>query len=139
MQEWNVTNKIQKENKNITPIIIPIIIYIGHEKIKINNKKNNRIGDYIFKNYNINLDYNLIDINKLSTKFLIQKGTMISYMMLIEKLKNTKETNQVIETIILNTDNKNKLNIIKDIIKSNDILNEEEKKQLLYIIDNKEG
>ena len=65
MQEWNITNKIRGENKY--PVIVPIIIYTGKKKINLRNKKQiKQMEDYIFKNYNLSLNYNLIDINKIS-------------------------------------------------------------------------
>lgn len=89
MQEWNITNKIRGENKY--PVIVPIIIYTGKKKINLRNKKQiKQMEDYIFKNYNLGLNYNLIDINKISISFLQHKSSVITYVMLQEKLKNEK-------------------------------------------------
>ena len=90
MQEWNITNKIRGESKY--PVIVPIIIYAGTKKINnksIQNKK--QIGDYIFKNYNINLNYNLIDINKTSIEFLLKCNNLVAFGMILEKSKDKIE------------------------------------------------
>ena len=90
MQEWNITNKIRGENKY--PVIVPIIIYAGTRKK--NNKciqNNNQIGDFIFKNYNISLNYNLIDINKLSIEFLLKSNNFVTFGMILEKSKDKIE------------------------------------------------
>lgn len=90
MQEWNITNKIRGENKY--PVIVPIIIYAGTKRI--NNKciqNKNQIGDFIFKNYNINLNYTLIDINKLSIEFLLKRNNPVAFGMILEKSKDKIE------------------------------------------------
>lgn len=90
MQEWNITNKIRGESKY--PVIVPIIIYAGTKKINnksIQNKK--QIGDYIFNNYNINLNYNLIDINKTSIEFLLKCNNLVAFGMILEKSKDKIE------------------------------------------------
>ena len=90
MQTWTMNNKIKRENSY--PIIIPIIIYTGSEKIKCKTTDNKSIGDYIFKNYNIDLNYNLIDINKIPENTLIKINAKFSNEMLMQKLKNKKES-----------------------------------------------
>ena len=90
MQEWNITNKIRGESKY--PVMVPIIIYAGTRKI--NNKciqNKNQIGDFIFKNYNISLNYNLIDINKLSIEFLLKRNNLVAFGMILEKSKDKIE------------------------------------------------
>ena len=90
MQEWNISNKIRRENKY--PVIVPILIYAGTRKI--NNKciqNKNQIGDFIFKNYNISLNYNLIDINKLSIDFLLKQNNLVAFGMILEKSKDKIE------------------------------------------------
>lgn len=90
MQEWNITNKIRGENKY--PVIVPIIIYAGTKRI--NNKciqNKNQIGYFIFKNYNINLNYTLIDINKLSIEFLLKRNNPVAFGMILEKSKDKIE------------------------------------------------
>lgn len=105
MQEWNITNKIRGESKY--PVIAPIIIYAGTKKINnkcIQNKK--QIGDYIFKNYNINLNYNLIDINKTSIEFLLKRNSLVAFGMILEKSKNKIELQNNLIKILEKNDKK---------------------------------
>ncbi len=53
--------------------------------------KEKQISDYVFENYKIDLEYNLIEINKLSKSFLLQKQSLFGYGMIIEKSKNKQE------------------------------------------------
>lgn len=115
IQEWSRTRKIKKETRY--PIIVPIIIYTGNEKWKIpKNFREKQIGDYVFENYKIGLEYNLIEINKLSTKFLLQKGSMFSNGMIIEKSRNRQELKENIDIIIKNIKDKEQLEKLKGII-----------------------
>lgn len=115
MQEWNKTNKIRKETRY--PIVVPIIIYTGDEKWKIpKNFREKQIGDYVFKNYKIDLEYNLIEINKMSTKFLLEKRSMFGYGMIIEKSKDKLELKENLELIVKNMKNKKQLEEIRNII-----------------------
>ena len=115
MQEWSKTNKIGRETRY--PIVVPIIIYTGDEKWKIpKNFKEKQIGDYVFENYKINLEYNLIEINKMSTKFLLEKRSMFGYGMIIEKSKDKLELKNNLEIIVRNMKNKKQLEEIRNII-----------------------
>lgn len=115
MQEWSKRNKIGRETRY--PIVVPIIIYTGDEKWKIpKNFKEKQIGDYVFENYKINLEYNLIEINKMSTKFLLEKRSMFGYGMIIEKSKDTIELKNNLDIIVKNIRNKRQLEEMRDII-----------------------
>lgn len=136
MQEWNKTNKIRKETRY--PIVVPIIIYTGDEKWKkpkIFREK--QIGDYVFENYKIDLEYNLIEINKMSTKFLLEKRSMFGYRMIIEKSKDKLELKKNLELIVKNMKNKKQLEEIRNIILYllNDSLEEGSIQELLEKID----
>lgn len=136
MQEWNKTNKIKKETTY--PIVVPIIIYTGDEKWKkpkIFREK--QIGDYVFENYKIDLEYNLIEINKMSTKFLLEKRSMFGYRMIIEKSKDKLELKENLELIVKNMKNKKQLEEIRNIILYllNDSLEEGSIQELLEKID----
>ena len=105
MQEWNITNKIRGESKY--PVIVPIIIYAGTKKINNKSIQNkNQIGDYIFKNYNINLNYSLIDINKLSIEFLLKCNNLVAFGMILEKSKNKNELQNNLIKILEKNDKK---------------------------------
>lgn len=136
MQEWSRARKIKRETKY--PIVVPIIIYTGNEKWKIpKNFKEKQIGDYVFENYKIDLEYNLIEINKLSTKFLLQKRTMFGYGMIIEKSKDKEELKENLEIIVEHIKHKEQLDKIKDMLLYllNNSLEEGTKEELLKRID----
>lgn len=132
MQEWSKSKKIKKETKY--PIIVPIIIYTGSEKWKMSkNFKEKQIGDYVYENYKISLEYNLIEISKLSTKFLLEKRSMFGYGMIIEKARNRQELKENLDIIIKNTKEREQLKKLKEIILylMEDSLEEALKKELL--------
>ena len=87
MQEWGKNKKTHKIVRY--PIIVPIIIYTGSQKWKIEKKEKD-----IDKRYKMQIDYNLIDINKISKQTLLEKNTMFGYTMFLEKVKNKKERMQ---------------------------------------------
>lgn len=136
MQEWSRTRKIKRETKY--PIIVPIIIYTGNEKWKIpKNFKEKQIGDYVFENYKIDLEYNLVEINKLSKKFLLQKRSLFGYGMIIEKSKNKQELRENLGMIVEHIKNKDQLDEIKNIILYllNDSLEEGAREELIEKIE----
>lgn len=132
IQEWKKSRKIRQETRY--PIIVPIIIYTGNDKWKIpRNFSEKQIGDYVFENYKINLEYNLIEINKLSKTFLLQKQSLFGYGMIIEKSKNKQELKENLELIVKHVKNKEQLDEIRNMILYllNDSLEEGAKDELL--------
>ena len=132
IQEWKKSKKINQNTRY--PIIVPIIIYTGNEKWKIpKNFKEKQISDYVFENYKIDLEYNLIEINKLSKSFLLQKQSLFGYGMIIEKSKNKQELKENLELIVKHAKNKKQLYEISNIIYYllNDTLEEVTKNELL--------
>ncbi len=80
--------------------------------------------------------YNLIDINNLTEKELLEDDTFITKMMLIEKSKNTEETVETIEKVIERTKEEDKdvlIRIIKIVLKEK--LGEDEVKRLVNKIE----
>ena len=115
MQEWS-RNK-RNEINILYPIIVPIIIYTGERVWKIpKNFKDKQISNYVFENYKIDLQYNLIDINKLTTSFLLQQKTMFGYGIIIEKSKNKDELRHNINLIIDDIKTKEQLELLREII-----------------------
>ena len=132
MQEWSKKQKIKKETKY--PIIVPIIIYTGIEKWRIpKNFKEKQISSCVFENYKIDLEYNLIEINKISTKFLLKKRSLFGYGMILEKSKNKKELKENLELVIKNIRKKEQLEQIENIVLFllNDSLEEGAEEELL--------
>lgn len=98
--DWNSSVKIKKGIKY--PIVVPIVIYTGTDKWNIsNNFSEMQVSDYVFKNYKIDFKYNVIEINKLSSKSLIQKNTLFSYAMALAKTINYEEFKEVLNRILL--------------------------------------
>lgn len=86
IQAWSRNKKFGKSIEY--PVIVPIVIYTGNVKWNVQKaRKENQIGNYILERNNIELEYNLIDINRISSKFLIHKNSEFSRLMLMEKSK----------------------------------------------------
>ena len=98
MQEY--ISKFKYEEENRYPIIIPILIYTGEKKIYKNIIKKDRekkIGEYVFENYEMDFEYNLIDLNRYNLKYLIEKNTLISYVMILEKADKIEEIKEILK------------------------------------------
>lgn len=115
MQEWSRNKKM---GKNMSyPIVVPIVIYTGSQKWKMPKKvREKRIGNYVFERYQIELEYNFVDINKLPRQILLQRDSMFSYMMFLEKAESNEELIKNLETIIQSTQNKKILEELVNII-----------------------
>ncbi len=75
IQDWNRSKNIEKNKKY--PIIVPIVIYAGDSKWNITEYSNQRqFNDYIFEISKIKLEYNLVDINKISKQTLLEQNSM---------------------------------------------------------------
>lgn len=138
MQEWCRNKRIEKIHGY--PIIVPIVIYTGEQKWKIpRNFKEKKISNYVFERYKINVEYNLIDINKLTKQFLLEKNTMFGYIMSIEKSESKQELIESLNNIIKTTRDKEKLNELTNIVRYllDDLLEDEVKEQILEKIKSK--
>ena len=115
IQEWSKNKKVKKLTRY--PIVVPIVIYTGESKWKVSiNFKDKQIATNVFDRYKIDIEYNLIDINKLTEKFLLEQDTMFGYAMMLEKSKNKKELGENLTKIIKNTNDVEKLTEIANII-----------------------
>ena len=111
-------NKIKTKNYKL-PLVISIVLYTGNRKWNA--------AEYLQKSQetlrNIKEDvgkYNLIDVNNLTEKELLEDDTFITKMMLIEKSKNTEETVEIFEKVIERTKEEDKdvlIRIIKIVFK----------------------
>lgn len=138
MQEWNLTNKIRGENKY--PVIVPILIYTGNKKINNIGKNNSgKISDYIFKNYDINLNYNLIDINKININYLKNKNSLLSNGIIIEKSKDKKELQNNVEKLIEGIKDRTEYKEVKRLLNYIPLNYFNNIKTLLKKIENKKG
>lgn len=76
IKKWNEEEK--NENKRY-PIVIPIVIYIGNKKWKINSYNiTNKINYTQYEKNRINFSYNVIDINLLDIKKLQRMSSYIA-------------------------------------------------------------
>ena len=115
MQEWSKTKKIKRETRY--PIIVPIVIYTGMERWRIPKKfKEKQISNSVFENNKIDIEYNLVEINKLSVQFLLKKRSLFACGMILEKSKNEKELKENVESIVKTVKDKKLLEEIKNII-----------------------
>ena len=139
-------NKIKTKNYKL-PLVISIVLYTGNRKWNA--------AEYLQKSQetlrNIKEDvgkYNLIDVNNLTEKELLEDDTFITKMMLIEKSKNTEETVETLEKVIERTKEEDKdvlIRIIKIVFKEklgdNEVerlvnkIEEGRKKEVLAVVD----
>ncbi len=140
MREYNMNKKM---GKNMSyPIIVPIVIYTGNQKWKMPKKgKEKQISNYVFERYQIDLEYNFIDINKIPKQILLEKNTMFGYSMFLEKSESYEELIENLDIMIETIKNKEKLKELANIISYllNDVLEEKVQKQLLQKIERKVG
>ena len=93
------------------PRIIPIVLYTGNQKWTVNTSfAESVVEDQRGKCENIDIRYNLIDINIYDDKELLDEGTMLTYAMLMEKSRNNKEIIDYIGKITNNIKNSDKNN-----------------------------
>ena len=78
-----------KNRAYIYPTVIPIVIYTGKRKWNVSQKLKN-IEDKL-EGYEEIVDYNLVDVNKINEKELLEDECIISKAMLIEKSKSKEE------------------------------------------------
>ncbi len=96
--EDTLENKLKSE---IYPIVVPIVIYTGLQKWKANmNFANKQYQTLNYKRYEINFEYNLIDINDYTSKELLKNESLLSSIMVIEKCRKPKELEEQMEKII---------------------------------------
>ena len=140
MYEWCKSKKLKQIKRY--PIIVPIVIYTGDRNWVVpKNFSETQISTSVLENYKINIQYNLIDINKFSDEALLKKQTMFGYGMLIEKAKDKKDLIEKIDSIIKNCNNKQHLKELENIIlyALNDALCYIEQEEIIEKINKKVG
>ena len=125
-----------KKQKNINPVIVPIVIYTGTKnwKIPINFSDTQKVEEK-YKEYTINLKYKLIDINKYNKEELIKINTKLSSMLLIEKYQTSREIRNILLKLNSINNNKDRKMWLLDVI--NYILADtlkEEKQEIIKLI-----
>ena len=98
MQSAIDLDKIKNKESKI-PLVIPIVLYTGNKKW--NAKKYLEENQEKIEGIENGLEnYNLIDINELTEKELLEDNSFISKMILIEKSKNTENIVEILEKIV---------------------------------------
>lgn len=86
IREWS-RNKKTRDIK-MYPKVIPIVIYTGNDKWNFPKKIHaKQLEKTTYGENTISLAYNLIDLQKISNKELINKNTMFANILLLEKLQ----------------------------------------------------
>ena len=86
LNKWSRNKKTKTIAKK--PIVIPIVIYTGREKVKKQEGLICRkVGNYIFENFEFIFNYNLINLKNISKQRLIEQNTLFSYKLKLTKLK----------------------------------------------------
>ena len=133
---------IENSNRKIYPTIVPIVIYTGKRKWTSakNFAEKQKMSEKEYKKYKIDMEYELIDINKISCEELLIKQTYIANIMLIEKSSNKEEMISNIKKIIENTKDIKQLIKLENYIKfiQKDVLQGKEE-ELLKMISGKVG
>lgn len=58
--EW--TKKAKQKKEIEYPVIVPVVIYTGKEKWTLNKNEHEKgVGERVLENYNVNIEYNLIE------------------------------------------------------------------------------
>lgn len=140
MREWTKNKKEKKVNGY--PTIVPILIYTGKQKWKVlkEEKENyNYEEGYAFKGNTPNFDYNFVDMSKFSKQLLLEKGSMLSYAMFLEKSEGMEELTKNLESIVASTVDKRRLMELFSMVKgvSSHTLNEKIQEELLDKIEKK--
>lgn len=131
----------KEENKGIYPIVVPIVIYTGFKKWKVpTDLAQKQYQSLNYKKYEINLKYNLITAEDYTFEELLEKKTLFSSIMIIEKSKSREEINtqmnKVIEVITNPKDKEALSEIIINIIEP--MIGREKVSKMLEKINNKE-
>ena len=140
MQEWGRNKKIGRNTRY--PIVVPVVIYTGNQKWNLpKNFKEKQISSYVFERYKIDLEYNFIDINKISKRTLLQRNTMFSYIMLIEKSENKEQLLENLNLLIQTVTDRGMLDELASIVTYllDNLLKDEEQLDLLEKIHRKVG
>lgn len=91
----------KEDNKGIYPVIVPIVIYTGFKKWKVaTNLAHKQYQSLNYKKYEINLEYNLITTEKYTFEELLERKTLFSSIMIIEKCKTKEEIITQMDKII---------------------------------------
>lgn len=99
IHEWSKLRKLGVKTKY--PLIVPIVIYTGEKKWKTyNNFKDVEVVNYGYENKKIKIEYNLIEINRISIKRLLEQKSLFGCVMILKKARDEKELEYNINLVI---------------------------------------
>ena len=101
----------------IYPIVVPIVIYTGYQKwsTKINFAQK-QYQSTKYSHYQIQLEYNLIAVQDYIFEELLEKRSLFSSIMIIEKCKTKEEFVEYVNKIVQTTENQEELKVLSEII-----------------------
>ena len=70
---------------NKYPLIIPIVLYTGDKSWRVETEYNKRIEKNTIEEKYIKMKYELVNINQYTEEELLEKNTLLSYALLLEK------------------------------------------------------
>lgn len=141
MRKESIEQKTYLRKDKVYPVVVPIIIYTGVQKWNLpTSLAQNQYQSNPYKKYQINLEYNLINVQDYSFEELLEKNSLLASIMIIEKCKTKEEINlemnKMIERIKEPKDKEALAEIVTNIIAP--IVGEEETKKMLEKIDRRE-
>lgn len=112
---WEYVGEIVKKEKfvpknnfikdSIYPVVIPIVIYTGNQRWNAKtNFAQKQYQSIEYHQYEINVEYNLIDLHDYTFEELLDKKSLLGSILIMEKCKKQEElemyANKIIDTIV---------------------------------------
>lgn len=113
--------EIMRKEKNygsgIYPVIVPIVIYTGFQKWNVKTKfREMQYQALNYEEYQMNLWYNLITVQDCTFEELLEKKTLFSSIMIMEKCRTKEELTVQIEKVIEMIEKEEDRKILSEII-----------------------
>lgn len=117
MRKESIVQKTYLRKDKVYPVVVPIIIYTGFQKWKAQtNFAQSQYQSRNYKDYEINLEYNLIAVQDYTLEELLEKRTLFGSIMIIEKCREAEELNRQINKIVEVIDDSKDLEALAEII-----------------------
>lgn len=117
MRKESIVQKTYLRKDKVYPVVVPIIIYTGFQKWKAQtNFSQSQYQSRNYKDYEINLEYNLIAVQDYTLEELLEKRTLFGSIMIIEKCREAEELNRQINKIVEVIDDSKDLEALAEII-----------------------
>ena len=133
-----VSREKMKNKSEKLPIVVPIVIYTGKENWKVPGLLQERQAYY--GKTNLEFKYNLVDGSKISKEELMKENSILSKVILLEKLDNPEEILEILKDVTtkdLDSDEKYFINLILKYLLP-EKLSKEKTKGILEILKRKE-